>query len=192
MTRSRCYGRTLDGNLGPSMKSARLVIIDKATAAYQERVVQLTSVISSVSAHVPRRRERKMHVGLFGYGRTLDGVGGATLPRAIGFAASLYSIGVPPDLLGLSALNEEDWAFIRETYPSVDEDLGAALRYANERHVRELLGEDSMRIVGKFTDEIDRIHEGLTSATLAAIKGNAPVQVNHYVEQAAKLRRYLG
>ena len=91
-----------------------------------------------------------MHVGLFGYGRTLDGVGGATLPRAIGFAASLYSIGVPPDLLGLSALNEEDWAFIRETYPSVDEDLGAALRYANERHVRELLGEDSMRIVGKF------------------------------------------
>ena len=168
------------------------VIIDKATAAYQERVVQLTSVISSVSAHVPRRRERKMHVGLFGYGRTLDGVGGATLPRAIGFAASLYSIGVPPDLLGLSALNEEDWAFIRETYPSVDEDLGAALRYANERHVRELLGEDSMRIVGKFTDEIDRIHEGLTSAILAAIKGNAPVQVNPYVEQAAKLRRYLG
>ena len=168
------------------------MIIDKATAAYQERVVQLTSVISSVSAHVPRRRERKMHVGLFGYGRTLDGVGGATLPRAIGFAASLYSIGVPPDLLGLSALDKDDWAFVRETYPSVDEDLRAALRYANERHVRELLGEDSMRIVGQFTDELDGIHEGLTSAILAAIKGNAPVQVNHYVEQAAKLRRYLG
>ena len=58
--------------------------------------------------------------------------------------------------------------------------------------MRELLGEDSMRIVGKFTDEIDRIHEGLTSAILAAIKGNAPVQVTPYVEQAAKLRRYLG
>ena len=56
-------------------------IIDKVTAAYQERVVQLTSVISAASAHVPRRRERKMHVGLFGYGRSLDGVGGATLRR---------------------------------------------------------------------------------------------------------------
>ena len=176
----------------PVDEARSLAVIDKVTAAYQERVVQLTSVISAASAHVPRRRERKMHVGLFGYGRTLDGVGGATLPRAIGFAASLYSIGVPPDLLGLSALNEEDWAFIRETYPSVDEDLRAALRYANERHVRELLGEDSMRIVGQFTDELDGIHEGLTSAILAAIKGNAPVQVNHYVEQAAKLRRYLG
>ena len=167
-------------------------IIDKVTAAYQERVVQLTSVISAASAHVPRRRERKMHVGLFGYGRSLDGVGGATLPRAIGFAAALYSIGVPPDLLGLSALDKDDWSFVRETYPSVDEDLRAALRYANERHVRELLGEDSMRIVGEFTDELDGIHEGLTSAILAAIKGNAPVQVNHYVEQAAKLRKYLG
>ena len=49
-----------------------------------------------------------------------------------------------------------------------------------------------MRIVGEFTDELDGIHEGLTSAILAAIKGNAPVQVNHYVEQAAKLRKYLG
>ena len=167
-------------------------IIDKVTAAYQERVVQLTSVISAASAHVPRRRERKMHVGLFGYGRSLDGVGGATLPRAIGFAASLYSIGVPPDLLGLTALDEDDWAFVRETYPSVDEDLRAALYYANERHVRELLGEDSMRIVSRFTDEVDRIHEGLTSAIWAAIRGNADVQITHYVEQAAKLRRYLG
>ena len=167
-------------------------IIDKVTAAYQERVVQLTSVISAASAHVPRRRERKMHVGLFGYGRSLDGVGGATLPRAIGFAASLYSIGVPPDLLGLTVLDEDDWAFVRETYPSVDEDLRAALYFANERHVRELLGEDSMRIVSRFTDEVDRIHEGLTSAIWAAIRGNADVQITHYVEQAAKLRRYLG
>ena len=167
-------------------------IIDKVTAAYQERVVQLTSVISAASAHVPRRRERKMHVGLFGYGRSLDGVGGATLPRAIGFAASLYSIGVPPDLLGLTVLDEDDWAFVRETYPSVDEDLRAALYFANERHVRELLGEDSMRIVGQFTDELDGIHEGLTSAIWAAIRGNADVQITHYVEQAAKLRRYLG
>ena len=133
-----------------------------------------------------------MHVGLFGYGRTLDGVGGTTLPRAIGFAASLYSIGVPPDLLGLSALDDDDWAFVRENYPSVDEDLQAALRYTNERNVRELLGEDSMRVVARFTDEVDRVHEGLTSAIWAATRDGAPVQVKHYVEQAAKLRRYLG
>ena len=176
----------------PVDEERALAMIDKTTAAYQERVVQLSSVIAAASAHVPRRRERKMHVGLFGYGRTLDGVGGTTLPRAIGFAASLYSIGVPPDLLGLSALDDDDWAFVRENYPSVDEDLRAALRYTNERNVRELLGEDSMRVVARFTDEIDRVHEGLTSAIWAAMRDGAPVQVKHYVEQAAKLRRYLG
>ena len=176
----------------PVDEERALALIHKTTAAYQERVVQLTGVIAAASAHVPRRRERKMHVGLFGYGRTLDGVGEATLPRAIGFAASLYSIGVPPDLLGLSALDEDDWAFVRESYPSVDEDLRAALRYTNERHVRELLGEDSLRVVAQFTDDVDRIHEGLTSAIWAAIKDDAPVQVRHYVEQAAKIRRYLG
>ncbi len=176
----------------PVDEQRALAVIEKTTAAYQERVVQLTDVIAAASAHVPRRRERKMHVGLFGYGRSLDGVGGATLPRAIGFAASLYSIGVPPDLLGLSALDEDDWAFVRESYPSVAEDLRAALRFTNERHVRELLGEDSMRVVARFTDEVDRIHEGLTSAIWAAIKDDAPVEVRHYVEQAAKIRRYLG
>ncbi|MDE2803055.1 MAG: phosphoenolpyruvate carboxylase, partial [Chloroflexota bacterium] len=176
----------------PIDEDRAISLIAKASAGYQKRVVELTNVIAAASAHVPRRRERKMHVGLFGYGRSLDGVGGATLPRAIGFAASLYSIGVPPDLLGLSAFDEDDWAFIRDSYPSVDEDLRAALRYTNERHVRELLGEDSMNVVTRFTDEVDRIHEGLTSAIWAAIKDEARVQVRPYVEQAAKLRRYLG
>ena len=70
-------------------------VIDKTTVEYQARVRDLLQVIASVAGHVPRRRERKLHVGLFGYGRSLGGFGGATLPRAIGFAASLYSIGVP-------------------------------------------------------------------------------------------------
>lgn len=97
-------------------------IIDKSTEEYQTRVQEMTDVIRTVSAHVPRRRERKMHVGLFGYGRSLGGVGGVTLPRAIGFAASLYSIGVPPELLGLACLTEEDLDFVREVYPNLDGD----------------------------------------------------------------------
>ena len=76
-------------------------IIDKTTAEYQAQVRRLITIISAVSRYVPRRRDRKLHVGLFGYGRTLDGVGDeVTLPRAIGFAASMYSIGIPPELLG--------------------------------------------------------------------------------------------
>ena len=167
-------------------------IIDKTTAEYQDRVRDLLEVISTVAGHVPRRRERKLHVGLFGYGRSLGGFGGATLPRAIGFAASLYSIGVPPELLGLAALDEDDLAFVRETCPSLDEDLRAALRFANERHVMDLLGENYMRIVARFTDELDRVHEGLTGAVWAGISGDAPVHIQNYVQEAAHLRRFLG
>ena len=167
-------------------------VIDKTTAEYQDRVRDLLEVISTVAGHVPRRRERKLHVGLFGYGRSLGGFGGATLPRAIGFAASLYSIGVPPELLGLAALDEDDLAFVRETCPSLDEDLRAALRFANERHVMDLLGEGYMRIVARFTDELDRVHEGLTGAVWAGISGNAPVHIQNYVQEAAHIRRFLG
>ena len=168
-------------------------VIDKTTAEYQALVQKLIGVISTVSAHIPKRRERKLHVGLFGYGRSLGGVGGVTLPRAIGFTASLYSIGVPPELLGLAALTEADLAFVREVYPSLDGDLRAALRFTNERHVKELLGEPYLRLVAQFTDEIDRVHEGLTGAIWAGLsQDNRTVNVSHYVEEAAHLRHFLG
>ena len=126
-------------------------IIDKTTAEYQNQVRRLITIISAASRYVPRRRDRKLHVGLFGYGRTLDGVGDeVTLPRAIGFAASMYSIGIPPELLGLTALDQDDLAFLREVYPSLDGDLRAALKYTNERHVRELLGDEYLALVGKI------------------------------------------
>ena len=170
-----------------------LEIVDKTTAEYQAQVQRLTDVIRAVSPHVPKRRERKMHVGLFGYGRSLGGVGGVTLPRAIGFAASLYSIGVPPELLGLASLTQADLAFVREVYPSLDGDLRAALRFANEDHVKELLGYQYSNLLVRFTDEIDRVHEGLTSAIWAGINGDSTaVNISHYVEEAAHLRRFLG
>lgn len=168
-------------------------VIDKSTAEYQAQVRRHINLISAAAASVPRRRDRKLHVGLFGYGRTLDSVGDeVALPRAIGFAAALYSIGAPPELLGLTALDDEDWAFVREVYPSVEEDLRAALRYTNERQVKEMLGDEYLRLVGRFTDEIDRVHEGLTSAIRAGIDYGSRVSLSHYVTEAAQLRRFLG
>ena len=168
-------------------------IIDKSTAEYQAQVRQLTGVIRSVSAYVPKRRERKMHVGLFGYGRSLGGVGGVTLPRAIGFTASLYSIGVPPELLGLGSLTQSDIDLVRDVYPSFDDDLRAALRFANERRVKHLLGDEYVDLIRQFTDETDHVHEGLTSAIWAGtdIEGTRG-NIVHYMEEAARLRSFLG
>ncbi len=177
----------------PVVEERAVEIIEKTTAEYQSLVQRLTDVIRTVSSHVPKRRERKMHVGLFGYGRSLGGVGGVTLPRAIGFSASLYSIGVPPELLGLAALDEDDLAFVREVYPSIDGDLRAALSFANERHVKELLGEQYLDLLGKFTDELDRVHEGLTSAIWASLnRDSTTVEIDHYIQEAAHLRLFLG
>ena len=165
--------------------------MDRATAEYQSQVQMLAGFISGVAVYVPRRRERRMHVGLFGYGRTLGG--GVTLPRAIGFAAALYSIGVPPELLGMGGLTDDDLAFVREVYPSLDGDLRASLRFTNEQRVRELLGERYVRIVAQFADDIDRVHEGLTTAVWAGMdRGDSAVNVFRYVEEAAQLRRFLG
>ncbi len=177
----------------PVAQERAVDIIDKTTAEYQAHVQRLTEVIRTVSPHVPKRRERKMHVGLFDYGRSLGGVGGVTLPRAIGFSASLYSIGVPPELLGLASLDEDDLAFVREVYPSIDGDLRAALSFANERHVKELLGEPYLDLLGQFTDELDRVHEGLTSAIWASLnRDSTTVEIDHYIQGAAHLRLFLG
>ena len=181
------------GDPVPVEQERAVDIIDKTTAEYQAHVQRLTEVIRTVSPHVPKRRERKMHVGLFGYGRSLGGVGGVTLPRAIGFSASLYSIGVPPELLGLASLDEDDLAFVREVYPSIDGDLRAALSFANERHVKELLGEPYLDLLGQFTDELDRVHEGLTSAIWASLnRDSTTVEIDHYIQEAAHLRLFLG
>ena len=181
------------GEPAPVEQERAVEIIQKTTAEYQAHVQRLTEVIRTVSPHVPKRRERKMHVGLFGYGRSLGGVGGVTLPRAIGFSASLYSIGVPPELLGLASLDEDDLAFVREVYPSIDGDLRAALSFANERHVKELLGEPYLDLLGQFTDELDRVHEGLTSAIWASLnRDSTTVEIDHYIQEAAHLRLFLG
>ena len=177
----------------PIDEERALAIISKVSALYQSQVRSLAHIIGDVATKVPKRRERKLHVGLFGYGRSLEGSGGeVTLPRAIGFAASMYSVGVPPELLGLAALNADDMAFVREVYPSFDEDMAVALRYVNERRVRELLGDEHANIATDLGQDIDRVHEGLTSAIWAGLDQNTTGNVPHYIEEAAQIRRFLG
>src|SRR5207253_5195682 len=78
-------------------------LLDKLVARYEAEVRELAPIVNAVSRAVPRRRLRKLHVGLFGYSR---GTAGVTLPRAIPFCASLYSLGVPPELIGLAAVSD--------------------------------------------------------------------------------------
>jgi phosphoenolpyruvate carboxylase len=67
-------------------------------APYREKVENLANLVNFISKFFPSRRERVQHVGLFGYSR---GVGKVTLPRAIKFTGCLYSIGLPPTIIGM-------------------------------------------------------------------------------------------
>ena len=176
----------------PIDEERAIAILDKTAAEYQKQVRSLAPTIAAVSALSPRRRERKLHVGLFGYGRSLSGSDDVTLPRAIAFTTALYSIGVPPELLGLAALDQEDFAYLREIYPSFVEDLATALRYANETRVNQLLGDKYRRLLVRFTEEIDRIHEGLTTSVWASIEQGATGRVSQYIAEAGELRHFLG
>jgi phosphoenolpyruvate carboxylase len=70
-----------------------------------------------------------LHIGLFGYSRE---IGSVRLPRAIDFTAALYSIGIPPEILGLSTLSsltDEEYETLNQIYPHWKNDLEHAANY---------------------------------------------------------------
>ncbi len=102
-----------------------LEIIRKYSREYRRQIVGLAQAINKAAIYVPSRRKRKLHIGLFGYSRDVEGI---SLPRAIRFTAALYSMGLPPEILALNALDDDDLEFIREVYVHFDDDLRDALR----------------------------------------------------------------
>lgn len=74
-----------------------LSVADKAAKQYHETLDPLITDLQSVFDSFPKRRDRHQHVGIIGYSRDVDGY---KMPRAITFTGSLYSVGVPPEVLG--------------------------------------------------------------------------------------------
>ncbi len=169
-----------------------LEIVSRYSRAYQEQVMHLASVINRVARFVPSRRRRKLHIGLFGYSRSL---GGVTLPRAISFTAALYSLGLPPEILGLNSLNARDLEFLREAYPSLESDLADALRFFNPRSLK-LLPKDVSHELGHLDllemVERDPDHLSLSDYVLKNYGSSDENGLREAVLRAANLRRFLG
>ncbi|MBM4465391.1 MAG: phosphoenolpyruvate carboxylase [Chloroflexi bacterium] len=173
-----------------------LELIRRYAAEYQKQVTALVSLINSVAKYVPSRRKRKLHIGLFGYPRNF---GGVKLPRAIGFTASLYSIGLPPELLGLNALTPEDRGFLKEIYVNFEEDLRDALRYFNPRSLSLLRNRLTPSFhgvacshLGLEPDDVDEEHREMTDYTIEKLREGENESITEPLLRAAYRRRFLG
>ncbi|MEM1564783.1 MAG: phosphoenolpyruvate carboxylase [Candidatus Bathyarchaeia archaeon] len=123
-------------------------VLAKFMAKYQEVVERLAPLINHVAGLVPQRRARKLHIGLFGYSRS---VGKVSLPRAIPFAAALYSLGIPPEFIGFRAvndLNEAEWDALNKYYINLKHDLEFAGGFLSWRNLDML--KDMCRLLAKI------------------------------------------
>ncbi|NMA09942.1 MAG: phosphoenolpyruvate carboxylase, partial [Methanomicrobiales archaeon] len=113
------------------------------------------------------------------------------LPRAIKFTAPLYSIGLPPEVLGLDALDDADIGFLRDTYINFDEDLRAAARFLNTETgfvPREL----AERVADLVDVEPDAEHAEITGEIARALRENETGRLSSLILSAAHRRRFLG
>ena len=107
---------------------------------YRNTVEQIAPLINDVAFYLPKRRERVLHIGLFGYSR---GVGKVKLPRAIGFTGALYSLGIPPELIGTGrgikyATDNNKIKLLEKYYLNIRDDLKKAGRFVQKDELSKL------------------------------------------------------
>lgn len=176
----------------PIEEEEALRLIKKIKSTYQKQIVKMADMVNGIAAYVPARRARKLHVGLFGYARSM---GSVTLPRAIKFCAAFYSMGLPPELLGLSALSDKDWDKLGGLYDKLDEDLRDSSRFLNRanllllpKEVRDSVGS----VLDRFEFEEDPEYVQVTSRILQNFTKGRHALLSEDIKSAAWMRKFLG
>ncbi len=206
----------------PSEEEVLRQIIAKFMERYQKVIESLAPLINSVARYVPQRRARKLHIGLFGYSRS---VGHVSLPRAIPFACALYTLGIPPEFIGLGALNdlsEAEWDALKKCYENFEHDLESVAGFVSWRNLNMLADmypaiakmvnskEDKMRIaIGSILTDLNvvegsfslklgprslsqRKYENVINDFLIAFLEKNPEEAENRLLEAAKIRKCLG
>ncbi len=170
---------------------AALKIINNAEREYQKALPIIAGKVNLLTSHIPERRKRKLHIGLFGYARQHQST---PLPRAIKFCASLYSLGLPPELLGLSAVSEKDLEKIRDWYKNIDTDMADALQYLNKDnlHLFPELKQKILHGTSLFEYETNQEHKEATTKIVEALRQKNITALQGHIVEAGKIRKFLG
>lgn len=169
-----------------------MALADKMVKEYQAQLTAVADLINGLSVFVPGRRARKLHVGLFGYSRSMKGI---KLPRAIKFCASFYSIGIPPELLGLSALSEKEFDQLHEMYVKLDEDLKDAAKYLNRTNLGRMpprVRDGIKKVLDRIGGEPDDEYAEITTRIYENFRAGRHTHITEDVKAAAWKRRFLG
>lgn len=176
----------------PIDEKRAMFFIKKIVKDYEAQLKSMADLINGISVFVPGRRARKLHVGLFGYSRSMKGM---KLPRAIKFCGSFYSLGIPPELLGLSALSDKEFDELHSLYVKLDEDLRDSVKFLN----KSVLGRMHPRVrsgVAKVLEwvdaEPDEEYAEITSRIYGNFKAGRHTHLTEDIKAAAWKRRFLG
>lgn len=182
-----------------------IAVAENSADIYKATVGRLATIMQAVFAAVPKRRDRRQHIGLLAYSRSM---GEQTLPRAITYTAGFYSVGVPPEFIGLGRtlrqLSNEDLTLLREEYVHIAEDFASAGRYLNRDNLNRLaakndawqeVADDVVAVesvlgitLGAQTAEEKR-HQALSSELLDS---QDVTEQSRLITEMAVLRRSLG
>lgn len=190
----------------PKEEAALKSVVRKFEKIYRETLGALIADVEPVFAAVPKRRERKLHIGFLAYQRTL---GKLHLPRAISFTAGFYSLGVPPEFIGLgralAKLTLEERRILLRHYVFLKKDIARAGRYLNKKNIEvlsrrnrawEKIGEDIALTEGILGLKLgprtanEHLHANLTANALILMK--KPEALKSLIIETGILRRSLG
>lgn len=178
----------------------------KLENVYQGTIKKMDGLMEQFFQAVPRRRERRLHIGFLSYERKM---GKHKLPRAINFTAGFYSLGVPPEFIGLgrglTRLSKDERKAVNKHYHNMRAELGEAGRYLNKENLRQLGKKNSQfALINKdieLTEKIlgvsfgpktieDNLHKNLTANIL--ILKNHPEDLKRLIVETGKIRKSLG
>jgi phosphoenolpyruvate carboxylase len=194
-------------SISASEEKALSGIILESERYYKSVVEKIAGTVNSVAGVIPRRRERYLHVGLFGYSR---GDSKVKLPRAISFTAVLYSLGIPPELIGTGravkyAIKSGKIETLERFYVNLRQDLLQAGKYLNKDNLSRLSKkspawkeiEENVKLLEDFLEtdlepisEDEKMHGKISEKVLSRIDDAQGLR--ELIGQAAILRKSLG
>lgn len=191
--------------IGAADQKTLITIAERSAGFYKKSLDLVAESMQSIFAGVPKRRDRRQHIGLLAYSRSM---GEQTLPRAITFTAGFYSIGVPPEFIGigraLKSLSPAEMKVLQDSYPSLKNDYSAAGRYLNMDNLERFaegnegwkqiledvrLAEEILDVKFGPVTKDEQKHRDLTTKLAASDDKASPTAL---IEEMAGLRRSLG